>query len=150
MSVDLTTFFPENAGDVQNIEAKALAWKIVGTGTFSDIASNQVNFSGNGTNPFSGAGFSISISLNILDDQDCQINLNGDFQAATYAVNDDGYLVVTIPNGSEAGEIQIISGAGGTYLYLDIPSGHDVWVGPASSSQRRLYLQSHNGRTLLS
>lgn len=149
MSVDLTTFFPQGVGVLQNIEAKALAYKIVGTGSFSAITQNSVNFSGNGNNPFTGAPFSLTISLTICDDTNCEIQLNGNNQPATHEVDVDGYLDVTISSGTEAGEIQMIAGDGGTYFYPDVAGGHDLWLGPASSSRRRLYVQSHNGRTIV-
>ena len=56
---------------------------------------------------------------------------------------------IAFVQGPEVGEIQIIAGDGGTYLYPDVAQGHDVWIGPSSSSRRHLYVRSHNGRTVV-
>ena len=125
--VDLKKFFPESVGATERIQAKIVFWVTVGHGSFSQITSSDVKFSGKGK--VMGHDFDVNIELNVIDNTNMTIEFNGSPQKATYYVDHDNNLIITIPSGAEKGTIRITTGSGGTYFYPKIAHGHDVWIG---------------------
>ena len=126
--MNLTTFFPQTAGHNMRIQGKVVVWVTVGHGTFGHISDSDISFTG--AVQIFGSVHNIKLNVSVDSATTGTLDLNGSNYAITYKIDDDGYLVATIPHGPRQGYVMMIAGSGGTYLYPYIDGAKDAWIGP--------------------
>lgn len=131
MPADLTNYILGPANAYMEIQLEDCFWCMIGSGEFTTLSSSQANFKGTITKYQPGP---FDLGLTIVDDSNCQVNLNGHVYDATYTTDDEngdhGEIIVTVPQGT----ISIYQWHSGTRV--DASFLHNVWVGQESALRR--------------